>query len=206
LATPGGDVRCATVTFKEDATTLCGPLAAALINGDLTTGTATTTSLGLGAHTIDVYINNYYAGMNSGIVEVAEPNGSFVTGGGYRTIGTSGGTYMADPGSRTNFGFNVKYKNLKNLQGHVNIVFRKDGKTYQIKSTAIDSLGIAPEPVGGIADFRSKANLTDVTDPLAPVSSAEPHLADDDDRHRRARLERHDRDHALGRQHTCILV
>jgi hypothetical protein len=166
-----GDVRNATVTFKEDATTLCGPLAAALINGDLTTGTAScTTSLGLGAHQIDIYVNNYYVGMNSGIVEVAEPNGSFVTGGGYRTIGTSGGTYMADPGSRTNFGFNVKYKNLKNLQGHVNIVFRKDGRTYQIKSTAIDSLGIAPEPVGGIADFRSKANLTDVTDPLAPVS------------------------------------
>ena len=83
-----------------------------------------------------------------------------------------------------NFGFNVNYKNLKNLQGHANIIFRAGGHTYQIKSTAIDSLGIALQecqgggscsgPVSatclGLADFRSKANLTDVTNPLAPVS------------------------------------
>ncbi len=169
--TQPGDIRNATVTFKEGATTLCGPLAAALINGDATTGTAScTTSLGLGAHSIDVYVNNYYIGTTSGIVEVAQPNGSFVTGGGYRTIGTSGGTYKADTGSPMNFGFNVNYKNLKSLQGHVNIVFRKDGKLYQIKSTAINSLGITPKPWGGVSDFRSKANLTDVTNPLAPVS------------------------------------
>jgi hypothetical protein len=56
-----GDIRNATVTFKEGATTLCGPLAAALIDGETTTGTASrTTSLGLGAHQIDVYIDNYY--------------------------------------------------------------------------------------------------------------------------------------------------
>jgi len=169
--TAPGDIRNATVTFKEGATTLCGPFAAALINGDTTTGTASCLkSLSLGAHQIDVYVNNYYIGTTSGIVEVAQPNGSFITGGGYRTIGTSAGTYKADTGSRMNFGFNVTYKNLKSFQGHVNIVFRKDGHTYQIKSTAIDSLGITPKPWGGVADFRSKANLTDVTNPLAPVS------------------------------------
>lgn len=169
--TQPGDIHNATVTFKEGATTLCGPLAAALINGDTTTGTASCTkSLSLGAHQIDVYVNNYYIGTTSGIVEVAQPNGSFITGGGYLTIGTSDGTYQADTGSRMNFGFNVTYKNLKSFQGHVNIVFRKDGHTYQIKSTAIDSLGITPKPWGGVADFRSKANLTDVTNPLAPVS------------------------------------
>jgi hypothetical protein len=169
--TQPGDIRNATVTFKEGATTLCGPLAAALINGDTTTGTAScTTSLGLGAHTIDIYVNNYYNGTTSAVVEVAQPDGSFITGGGYLVIGKSGGTYKADTGSKTNFGFNVNYKNLKNLQGHVNIVFRKDGHTYQIKSTAINSLGITPRPSGGVADFRSKANLSDVTNPLAPVS------------------------------------
>jgi hypothetical protein len=164
-----GDIRNATVTFKEGANTLCGPLAAALINGDTTTGTASCTqSLGIGAHTIDIYVNNHYAGSSSGVVEVAQPDGSFVTGGGYRTIGTSGGTYKADTGTRASFGFNVNYKNLKSLQGHANIVFRKGGRTYQIKSTAIDSLGIKAN--SGAAEFRSKANLTDVTDPLAPIS------------------------------------
>jgi hypothetical protein len=82
-----------------------------------------------------------------------------------------------------NFGFNVSYKNLKSLQGHANIIFRKGDHVYQIKSTAIDSLGIALKKSNGqacggppsstcfgLADFRSKANLADVTDPLAPVS------------------------------------
>jgi hypothetical protein len=139
--------------------------------------------LGLGAHQIDVYVDNYYTGTTSGIVEVAQPDGSFVTGGGYVAIGTSGGAHQADPGSQMNFGFNVKIKNQKNIQGHVNIVFQAAGHTYQIKSTAIESLGIALRTSGGstcsgppssscfgMADFRSKANLTDVTDPNAPVS------------------------------------
>lgn len=180
-----GDIRNATVTFMEGATVLCGPLPVVLINDDTTTGTASCiTTLDLGAHQIDIYVDNHYTGSTTGIVEIAEPDGSFITGGGFVVIGTSGGTYPADGGSLMNFGFNVKYKNQKNLQGHVNIVFRAGGRTYQIKSTALDSLGIAfknakgngtcsgpPSPTCyGIADFRSKANLTDITDPLAPIS------------------------------------
>ena len=179
-----GDIRNASVTFKEGTTTLCGSLPVALIDGVTTTGSAScSASLGLGAHTIDIYVNNYYVGQTSGVVEVAQPTGSFITGGGFLMIGNSGGTYPADGGSRTNFGFNVNYKNMKNLQGHVNIIFRAGGHTYQIKSTAIDSLGIAFKTSSGtvcsgppsstcfgIANFRSKANLTDITNPLAPVS------------------------------------
>jgi hypothetical protein len=182
--TQSGDIRNASVTFQEGATTLCGPLPVELINGDTTTGTAScTATLGLGAHQIDVLVNNYYTGATSGIVEVAQPDGSFITGGGYLSIGKSGGAYPADSGSKMNFGFNVQYKNLKNLQGHANIVFQSSGHTYQIKSTALDSLGIALKTANGkscggppsatcfgIADFRSKANLTDITNPLAPVS------------------------------------
>jgi hypothetical protein len=182
--TQPGDIRNASVTFKEGSTTLCGPLPVALIDSDTTTGTAScTTSLGLGAHQVDVFVNNYYTGTTTGVVEVAQPNGSFITGGGFLTIDRSGGVYQADPGSLMNFGFNVSYKNQKNLQGHVNVIFRQAGHTYQIKSTALDSLGIAlktannkacsgpPSPdCFGVADFRSKANLTDVTDPNNPVS------------------------------------
>jgi hypothetical protein len=180
-----GDIRNATVTFMEGATNLCGPLPVALINAETTTGTANcTVTFGLGDHQVDVYVNNYYTGTASAIVEVAEPDGSFITGGGYLTIGTSAGTYQADSGSKMNFGFNVKLKNAKNIQGHANIIFQAGGRTYQIKSTAAESLGIAfkksngnsacsglPSPTCyGIADFRSKANLIDITDPLAPVT------------------------------------
>jgi hypothetical protein len=179
-----GDVRNATVTFKEGATVLCGPLPVALINGALTTGTASCTkSLALGAHSIDIYVNNYYVGTGTGLVEVAAPDGSFITGGGYSVIGHSAGTTPADSGSLMNFGFNVKYgKNLKSLQGHLNLIYSGGGRTYQIKATAMDSLGIALKTASGaqcdgppsstcfgLADFRSKANLTDITDPVNPI-------------------------------------
>lgn len=181
-----GDIRNATVTFKEGATVLCDQLPVDLLGDDTTSGTTSCpVSLNLGGHQIDVYLNNYYTGAASGLVEVTEPNGSFITGGGYQVIGTSGGAYQAGSGSWMNFAFNVKYKNMKNLQGHANVIFRTGDKTYQIKSTAITSLGIAlkdangaacnPPPSAdcfGVADFRSKASLVDVTDPLAPVSIA----------------------------------
>jgi hypothetical protein len=109
------------------------------------------------------------------IVEVAQPNGSFITGGGFLVVSKSAGTYKAEPGTKSNFGFKVNYKNLKSLQGHANIIFGAAGQTYQIKSTAIDSLGTSFKkskggdscsgPVSatcyGTADFRAKANLTD---------------------------------------------
>lgn len=165
-----GDIRNATVTFIEGATTLCGPLPVSLIDGETTTGTAScSATLGIGSHQIDIHIDNYYTDAATALVEVAQPDGSFVTGGGYLTIANSGGAYPADPGSQMTFGFNVAYKNKKNANGQVNIIFRQGDKTYQIKSTAVESLGITTTPAGGIADLRTKANLSDVTDPRKSV-------------------------------------
>jgi hypothetical protein len=165
--TEPGDIRHATVTFKEGATSLCPTMIVSLLDTVTTTGSANcTVSLGLGTHQIDVYVNNFYTGATQAVLEVAQPTGSFVTGGGFTTILNSGGTYKADSGSKMNFGFNVNYKNAKNIQGHMNIIFRAGGHTYQIKSTAIDAFGIASKN----ASFRSKANLVDITNPLAPVS------------------------------------
>jgi hypothetical protein len=187
-----GDIRNATVSFYVDASPTpasgCSARPVTLINGVTTVGTAscTTTINGLDAHTISIVVNNYYTGSGAGVVEIAQPNGSFITGGGYLNMASSAGQYKADVGTKMNFGFNVKYnKNMTNYQGHVNIVFRADGKVYQIKSTAIDQLGITLKNpantatcVGppkltlcwGRANFRSKANLTDVTNPLSPIS------------------------------------
>jgi hypothetical protein len=158
---------------------------ALITSGDTTTGSAQcTTNLAVGDHTITIEINGYYVGSGLGVVTVSQPDGSFITGGGYTVIQSSAGQHAADAGSRMNYGFNVKYtKSMKNLQGHVNVIFRKGGRTYQIKANAMDSLGITykkPDNTScsgppsaqcwGLAEFRSKANLTDVTDPAAPVS------------------------------------
>jgi hypothetical protein len=181
-----GDIRNSRITFKEGSTTLCGPLPVALSGTASTSGTtACSAVLGLGAHQIDVYVDGYYTGVASGLVEVTEPTGSFITGGGNLSMQSSSGSYQANAGTRMGFAFNVKYKNMKNLQGHTNVVFERNGHTYQIKSTAISSLGIAmrtpnggacTNPPGatclGIADFRSKASLIDITNPLAPVTIA----------------------------------
>jgi hypothetical protein len=71
----------------------------------------------------------------------------------------------------------VKFnKNGTNLQGNANIIIRRtesDGvvHVYQVKSNATDSLNIS-SPSNGVykATFTSKANLTDITNPLNPVS------------------------------------
>jgi hypothetical protein len=117
---------------------LCGPIAVALINGELTTGTdGCSKSFAVGSHTIDILVNGYYTGSTTGIVSVSTPVGSFVTGGGYLVIGTSGGTYAADVGSQAHFGLNVKYVGSQSnkVKGQANIRFSAGGKSYEIKST-----------------------------------------------------------------------
>ena len=97
----------------------------------------------------------------------------FTTGGGFLVNQASGGSYAGDAGLKTNFGFNAKVnKSGSNLQGSVNVIIRKGGRVYQIKSNAINSLTeqLATSGTGGTAQFASKANLTDITNPLAPIS------------------------------------
>ncbi len=165
-----GDLANASVTLSEGGTTLCGPSTPAPLNGSTTVGTVScTVQLATGAHTIDVAVGGRYAGSTTGVVEVAQPDGSFVTGGGTTTLTDSAGTHAGDDGSDMGFAFNVKYaKKMTNLQGHVNLVFTSGGRTYQVKSTAISSLGIGQPQ----AELRSKANLVDITNPAKPVSIA----------------------------------
>ncbi len=182
--TAPGDIRNANVTFMEGTTVLCGPAAVQLLGTDTTSGTfSCTTSLGIGAHTINVVVGNYYVGTTDGLVEVASPDGSFITGGGNFTAATSAGTYAATKGTKEQFAANVKYnKKNTNIQGHANVIFVSGGHTYQIASNALDSLGTALQTSDGTvcagppsatcigtASFRAKATLTDITDPLNPV-------------------------------------
>jgi hypothetical protein len=118
------------------------------------------------------------------MVEVAQPNGSFITGGGFLVESKSAGTYTAAPGTKTNFGFNVNYKNLKSLQamptlssGQAAILTRsrvrpstRSGSASRIPRATAPAAARSARPATGLAGFRAKANLTDVTDPLAPAS------------------------------------
>ena len=180
-----GDIRNATVKFFEGATELCSftsPLPLLSPPGTTSATVECTKALADGDHTIDIIVDGYYTGSESMVVQVSEPNGSFITGGGYLTLdATSYGSYAGDLNSRMSYGFNVKYKPGKSLnpQGNVNIIFRRTVagvlQKFQIKSTSIDSLGIAlksgsancpgpPSPsCWGLAEFRSKANLKNLT-------------------------------------------
>jgi hypothetical protein len=124
----------------------------------------------VGSHAITVEVGNYYTGDTTALVEVTNPDGSFITGGGYLLPTRSAGAYPVDPGSETDFAFKVTYgKNGKNLSGHVIVQFESGGRVYQIRSTALESLGLSSGTTAK-TDLRSKANLSDVTDPANPIS------------------------------------
>ncbi len=182
--TASGDIQNATATFSEGGTTLCGPLPVALVGGALTTGAAgCAASLGVGQHTIDIAVGGYYSASTSSIVTVAQPDGSFVTGGGHLVIGTSGGSYAADAGSKANFGFDTRYRGTAQvLGGQVTVHFRIGDKLYELKSKTIDSLGVASRTVAGdpcdtepsptclgLADLRGTATLSEITRPTPGV-------------------------------------
>ena len=185
-----GDIRNATVTFiNRDAADVplagCVNVPVQLVNlSDPKTGTVTCNwsanigNLDSDSFTIGIVVNNYYdrnASTDNAVVTVSKPLGTnFITGGGYLVLtSSSAGQYAGGVGLRTNFGFNVKYTNSgSNLKGKVNIVVRAlDGKVYQIKTNAIETLAANnSNPLSRTAVFTSKASITDITDPLAPVS------------------------------------
>jgi hypothetical protein len=124
--------------------------------------------------TVGVVVDGYYDRDDSGdntVVTVSKPLDNFITGGGYLVNSASAGAYAGDPGLKTNFGFNVKFnKQLTNLQGKFTAIVRDGDHVYQIKTNATDSLVV--NPTTKTATFVSKANLVDITNPLAPVSIA----------------------------------
>lgn len=110
------------------------------------------------------------------VITIYKPVGDFITGGGYIIPIQSAGQYASDAGKKTNFGFNVKYgKSGNNLQGNMNFIFRRTvsevQRVYQIKSNSMTSLGVnVSNPNAQTAQFISKCNLTDITNPLSPIS------------------------------------
>ena len=185
-----GDIRNASVTFYKGS--ISGPqlgtanLQPVLINNaDTKVGTVTTTftytltsnEFAAMGTSFEIYavVNNYYSGNNNGdpgMVTVSVPGSDAVTGGGYLNMTNPLGPYAGTVATKTNFGFTMKYaKNGSGAKGQCNIIVRRDNKIYQIKSNAINSLSVGGTTSSGTpANFITKANLTDITNPLAPIS------------------------------------
>jgi hypothetical protein len=102
-------------------------------------------------------------------VTVSIPTSDFVTGGGYIILGTTtSGKYAGDPGSKTNFGFSVKYnKTLTNVQGGgINALIRKGTHLYQIKGNKVTALTVVPgSPT--TAGFTSNAVVNEIINGVA---------------------------------------
>ena len=184
-----GDIRKATVTFKEGAATLCGPIAVALLGSEETTGTAgCTASLATGSHTIDVLVDGCYVGSVSQVVQVlaAEPghvggNGDLVLSKAAGSLGPAAGTlhYKLDAN------FKVEKNKANNRpNGSVDVTFSAGGKDYLIRSFDLDSIGVVlrnpngstcpsnrPQSCIGLGDVRATATLFDVTTKQVKLST-----------------------------------
>jgi hypothetical protein len=186
-----GDIRNATLTFvNRDAgnAVLCTAPIGLVNSTDIKTGTGTCTwSANLGTAdslsiNVGIVVNGYYtrnSAEDNVVVTVSKPLASdFITGGGYLVLTNSAGEKAGAPGSKANFGFNVKFNpSGKNLQGNINIIVRNGGRVYQIKGNAMTSLAVQPTPCTEAtatapctATFNGKANIQDITDPNNPVS------------------------------------
>src|SRR5439155_9863882 len=144
-----GDIRNATVTFVQRTGTsdiVIGTAPIGLVNtGDTKTGTATlnwTANIGSAdsvQYTIGIIVGSYYIRNDSdddSVVTVSKPlGGGFITGGGYLIMQNSVGFYPGGPGTKSNFGFNVK-NDKTGPKGNINTIIRNNGRVYQIKGNA----------------------------------------------------------------------
>jgi hypothetical protein len=186
-----GDIRRATVTFVDRSSggpPLCQAPVALVSPGDLTTGTATCTwNADIGSadsltFRVGIVVGGDYvrdAATEDTTVTISRPVATmFITGGGYIVNVGSAGLFPGDPGARTNAGFNVRYnKSATNLKGHVTVIVRSGGRTYQVRGNALTSLatqacrsGPASAGCPSSATLLSRANIQDVSDPAAAVA------------------------------------
>ncbi len=183
-----GDVTKAKVEFNYGSGWVTAPVQA--LNTAKTLGNATltvtinfsgdATTLGFEYRISGYYqINQECSDNGQSVINVYKPQGEFITGGGYIVpTNMSVGVMPADAGRKANFGFNVKYNQKNtNLQGNINYIFRRKEngvvRLYQVKGNSMTSLTVnmndAAEGGTKTAVFVGKCNVTDVTNPAAPV-------------------------------------
>jgi len=179
-----GVITNAKVTFvnrDNNSQVIASNVPVGLVNaGDSTVGTATFNwSVNLGTsvsqtYTIGIIVTNYYtrdSSFDDDVVTVSVPPAAGqITGGGYLVMSSSAGLYPGGVGTKNNFGFNVQ--NTKTgVKGNINTIIRNSGRVYQIKGNSMTSLTTHPLTITtGTANFNGKANIQEITNPLAPIS------------------------------------
>ncbi|UKM66538.1 HYR domain-containing protein [Flavobacteriaceae bacterium GSB9] len=173
-----GDIQNATVSFVLDGTIIMAatPISQLVDSHTGIISMAHTVELSKQStsetYTLEILVDGYYIGSDQTVITVYVPEGDFITGGGHIIPTSSAGTYPSTLGTKTNFGFNVKFnKRGTKLQGKLNFIWRSGGRVYQAKSNATDALGIDIQSEDLMyAVFTSKCNYRDITDPLNPIS------------------------------------
>ncbi|TDE44339.1 HYR domain-containing protein [Flavobacterium rhamnosiphilum] len=186
-----GDIRNATATFinRDNNMVIAANVPLVLATpGDTKTGIATfnwVVNIGNANsqnYTIGVIVNNYYthnSSADNAVITVSKPLNGFITGGGNLVVNNSAGIMASDANSLNSFGFGVIWNKTKtSLQGSMNTIIRhtENGieKIYQIKSNSISTLvtdtNITAAHPYSTATFGAKANIQDITNPLAPIS------------------------------------
>jgi hypothetical protein len=143
--------------------------------------TLSNSDVNAGGKSFNLFVNaqgDYYQADEEGpiVITVAIPGKDYVNGGGYVIATNPIGIpdYTPALGSKINFGFTMKWnKSGKSIQGQSNIIFRRwvnnQWRIYQVKSNAINTLATATATDGRRADFNTKANCSDITNPLNPI-------------------------------------
>jgi hypothetical protein len=153
--TGGADARTATVKFTTDNNG--GPYTASLAGGTATQATYTASMpVNIGTALSQTTLVTWTIGGNfansttcadvNTEVTVSTRTSDFVTGGGFVVLNASSGAYAGDPGSKSNFGFNVKWnKTLTNIQGGgFNGIIRHGNLLYQVKANKVTALAVTP--------------------------------------------------------------
>ena len=115
---------------------------------------------------IQIEAGGYYQGelADPVVIVLYNPSGDHVTGGGYIMAGDPNNVAVveATPGSKTNFGFNIKYHPKKNeLQGNMNMIIRGESNPpMQFNSNEPIALGVNTyDPENKTAQFSFRGNL-----------------------------------------------
>jgi hypothetical protein len=86
-----------------------------------------------------------------------------VSGGGYTLNTAQSAPMRATSARRPTMASTYGTTRGQESPGHVNIIIRRGGKLYQIKTTSVNTFVPVVNPVGGTANFETKANLTDLS-------------------------------------------
>jgi reprolysin-like metallo-peptidase family M12B len=156
-----GDLAHATVTFKEGAATLCGPLpgASGVVSCRVT--------LPPGAHAIAAVAGDYYTGSATKTVKVVKPGSAVVLAASSTKVKSSSGTYKPDVGAPLTFAFDAAYKKTT-PKGLAEIAYLHNGRIYRISADRFESLASD----NGRAEFRATADIWDHSRLLWPARVA----------------------------------